>query len=145
MNMEYRLTKDIRDVDKLVSKEIIGGNYHHFGLNKTQIQIIFYLLEHDGVEVCQKDLEDETHLKKASITGTLDSLEEKGIIIRTQSKIDKRKNVVELSELAIVERQKLRERIDNIEQIIQEGISEEEIRIFRDVLHKIGDNIKRGK
>lgn len=143
--MEHRLTREIRDVDKLLSKEILGGNYHHYGLNKTQIQIIFYLLEHSDVEVCQKDLEDETHLKKASITGTLDSLEEKGIIIRTQSEIDKRKNVVALSELAVIERQKLRERITSIEENIQKGISEEEIETFHNVLEKIKENIKKGK
>ena len=57
-------------------------------LNHTQIQILVYLIKHKNEEVCQKDLQNETHLKKASITGALDSLEDKAVTIRDRDTME---------------------------------------------------------
>ena len=77
--MERSVVKEIRDVDKLIGKYISDGHDPRKIMNLTQFQIIHYLLKHADEDVCQRDLEIETNLKKASITGAIDSLAEKGI------------------------------------------------------------------
>ena len=53
------------------------------GLNMTQLQIMHYLFKHPGEEVCQRDLEDFLHLKKADIlkNGRVKTLSSSGYVI----------------------------------------------------------------
>ena len=111
-------------------------------MNHTQLQILMYLTKHRDEEVCQKDLEIETHLKKASITGTLDSMEDKGIIKRIQSTEDRRKNLIVLSEKAIIEKERFEEKFKQIEEKIKYNITDEELENFYSVLDKMERNLK---
>ena len=111
-------------------------------INSTQFQIIMYLIKHENEEVCQKDLENETHLKKASITGTLDSLEEKDIIIRKASDSDKRRNVITLSERIRKNIVLVKERLYALENTLQKSIKKEDIEVFIKTLDRMIENVK---
>lgn len=140
--MERYITKEIKDVDMLIGKIIAKTHDVNDYLNHTQIQILLYLVKHADEETCQKDLEAETHLKKASITGTLDSLEDKGMIIRKQSDDDKRKNVIILSEKALKIKDDLQEIFKSVNKRIKQNISDEELDQFYRVIDKIKNNLK---
>lgn len=140
--MERRVTKEIKNLDKLIGETLIDNKEYAININHTQIQIIFYLIKHKDEDVCQKDLEIETHLKKASITGTLDSMEDKGFIIRKQSEEDKRKNNIILSDKILKEQEKLKNRINEIETRINKNISEDELNQFFTIIDKIKANLK---
>ena len=140
--MERRVTKEIKNLDKLIGETLIDNKEYAININHTQIQIIFYLIKHKDEDVCQKDLEIETHLKKASITGTLDSMEDKGFIIRKQSEEDKRKNIIILSDKILKEQEKLENRINEIETRINKNISEDELNQFFAIIDKIKANLK---
>lgn len=140
--MERYIAKEIKEADVLISKKLMKYNNPTKYLNNTQIQILMYLIKHSSEEVCQKDLEIETHLKKASITGTLDSLQDKRMIIRKQSDNDKRKNIIVLSEEASKIRTELSERYRKIEEYMRENITEQELNTFYSVLEKIKKNIE---
>lgn len=140
--MIYELVREIRslhcDIDKKITKNFDPRNY----VNPTQFQILLYLLNNMDEEICQKDIEAETHLKKASITGTLDSLEQKGAIERIQDKNDKRKNLIVLSENALKYKDKLMERIKAVEKQATKDINEEELQQFYETVRKIKNNLK---
>lgn len=140
--MEKYLVKEIRDVAYLIGKKLTKNYDPSDHLNNTQIQILLYLVHHSNEEVCQKDLEVETHLKKASITGTLDALEDKGMIVRKQSEEDKRKNIIVLSEKAIKLKGELTEEYMQTDRIIQKNISEEELNQLFTLLEKVRNNLK---
>ena len=140
--MKRSITKRIKDMDILIGKNIINGKKPSEYLNHTQLQILMYLTKHRDEEVCQKDLEIETHLKKASITGTLDSMEDKGIIKRIQSTEDRRKNLIVLSEKAIIEKERFEEKFKQIEERIKHNITDEELENFYSVLDKMERNLK---
>lgn len=142
--MEYLITKDLRDLDKLIGKTVKRNESRRGNLNRTQMQILFYLIKHPEEETCQKDLELETHLKKASITGALDSMEDKGVIVRKPSEDDRRKNIIVLSKQAIEEKNKVEERIMEVEKTIRENISEAEIEQFHNIICKIEKNLQKG-
>lgn len=139
--MERHLTKEIKDLDNLIGKKLRSGYEPREVLNRTQLQIIFYLNKHINEDVCQKDLEIETHLKKASITGALDSLEDKDIIERKQSKQDKRKNVIILSTKALKEKDRIENRFKELETLVKKNISEKEMDEFYLILDKMKSNL----
>lgn len=140
--MDICLAKEIKDLDALINKKITKRYNPSDFLNNTQIQILLYLIKHKNEEICQKDLEIETHLKKASITGTLDSLEDKQMIVRKQSEDDKRKNIILLSEHASKIKNELSDRYKEIEKCMRNNISENELEQFYSTLEKMKQNIK---
>lgn len=139
--MDQKVINEIKKLNQLICKNITVWE-HKSHLNPTQMQIVMYLIKHIDEEACQKDLEIETNLKKASITGTLDSMEEKGVIIRKQSESDKRKNIITLSERVIKEKNKVEERASQIEKRLQENITDKEMQDFLVVVKKMTANME---
>lgn len=140
--MEYQLVKEIRDINCIINKEITKYSNPYKYINPTQIQIMLYLLRHMDEEICQKDIEAETHLKKASVTGTLDSLEEKGAIKRIQDETDKRKNLIVLTKRALEYKDKLINKTLEVEENALKGISEKELKQFFSTIEKIKGNLE---
>lgn len=136
------VVKELSDLNKCISKYISNGNDISKTFNLTQIHIIGYLLQHEGEEVCQKDLEIETNLKKASITGCIDSLVDKNIVYRKQSETDKRKNYIYLTDMALKHKKDFEDRGNLLNNKIIENISEKDLKIFYNVLDSIRNNIK---
>ena len=140
--MKKAITKELRQLNNRINKIVTNKWPKDLAkFNMTQLQIIFYLIKHENEEVCQKDLESETHLKKASITGTLDSLEEKGIIYRSQSNEDKRRNCILLTKEAQNKKQVMRELFEYLNTVLAKDISEKELNDFYNVMEKMNKNI----
>jgi len=136
------VVKELNDLNKCINKYISNGNDLLKIFNLTQIHIIGYLLQHEGEEVCQKDLEIETNLKKASITGCIDSLVDKNIVYRKQSETDRRKNYIYLTETALKHKKDFEDRGNLLNNKIIENISKKDLKIFYNVLDSIRNNIK---
>ncbi len=61
------------------------------------IQVLCMLRVHNEENLNQKDLSDSLYITKGAITKAIRKLESNGIIIREQSKYDKRHNILRLS------------------------------------------------
>lgn len=140
--MEKSIIKDIKELDISIGKTLIEKAKKDLGINQTQMVILMYLVKHKNENVCQKDLEIETHLKKASITGTLDSLEDKGIIVRKQDDEDKRKNIILLSEKTLEIKDDVSKKYREIETNLRKNITDEELEVFFRVIDKMNKNMK---
>ena len=144
--MHRHLTKELKELEKEIRSVIKEGHTpftHH--INFTQIQIIHYLVENKDDEICQKDFEAFLGLNKASISGSLDALEDKGLIKRTQSAEDGRKKIITLSDSFIEKQNQIQESLRQLDQQLIEGISEDDIRIFYSILDKIHENLQKVK
>ena len=139
--MERNIVKEISHLQHGIQKYVSNGFDPRKLFNMTQFHIIIYLMKHDGEDVCQKDLEIETGLKKASITGALDSLVQKGYVYRVSSSEDKRKNYVRLTDTILAYRKDFNDREDLLNRKITENITPEELEIFYKVIDKVKDNI----
>ena len=139
--MERSVIKEIRDIDKMIGKYISDGHDPRRIFNLTQFQIIHYLLKHTEENVCQRDLEIETNLKKASITGAIDSLVEKGMVKRVQSSEDRRVNYIRLTKKMLEYKQNFENRIAELNENIIMDIDPKELESFYHVLDKIKENI----
>lgn len=142
--MNVEIIEKIRELNNLLCKSIRIWEKKST-INSTQFQIIMYLIKHEDEEICQKDLENETHLKKASITGTLDSLEDKDIIVRRASDSDKRRNVITLSERVKSNVALVKDKVYELENTLQKSIKKEDVEIFNRTLDVMINNIKNSK
>lgn len=139
--MDRSVIKQISRLDHCIHSHALGRDKMKKVLNFTQFQILFYLLNHQDEDVCQKDLENETHLKKASITACLDALEDKDLVYREVCESDRRKNFIRLSEKTMKFARMMVEREKEYNAQIIAGIPEEELEVFFKVTDRFLKNI----
>lgn len=126
----------IRDPDcELVEKEIIP--------TPTQMQIMEYILFQSQGEVYQRDLENVLNLRRATVSGVLQTMEKNGLIERITATGDARTKKIILNPKAQKLFQEREIEMANIERIIIQGIPEEELEVFSNVLDKMKNNIKK--
>lgn len=141
--MDRHITKELKDLDHEIGK--IVKNSIHFGkmpLNHTQVHIIGYLLKNADKKICQKQIEEEIHLKKASITGSLDSLQDKGLIQRVTCKDDKRKKYIKLTDIVMKEKKEIENKFREIDKKLVKNLSKEEINSFFLIVDKMKKNLE---
>ncbi|MDO4940864.1 MAG: MarR family transcriptional regulator [Erysipelotrichaceae bacterium] len=141
--MNRTVTKEFRDINCEIGKRIkehINNDYPP--LNPTQLHILSYLINNEDQDICQKQIEEEMHIKKASVTGSLDSLEEKGLIRRVYSEDDKRKKYIKITQLAKNQRNEIGAMLDNLEKRLINGIGKKELERFLETLNKMKKNLE---
>lgn len=142
-NMRRSIVRELGYLNREFNDYVSNGNDLLSYFNLTQLKIINYILLHENENVCQKDLELETNLKKASITGCLDSLAERDLIKRVQADDDKRKNYIRLTDKAITYKNEFYQREVDLNNWIEENINKEDLDTFFKVIKKIRKNIDK--
>lgn len=108
----------------------------------TQMQIIEYIIEHPKNDVYQKDLEEVLNLTRATISGVLQTMEKNHLIERIVNTNDIRSKKIILNvktkEMFLRNQQKILE----IEKVLVNNISNEELEFFYKILDKMQNNIK---
>ena len=106
MNEKLRKTNDgFYDYNRLGDLLFIFHKNHKTYLNNALaqydlnlIQVLCMLRVYNEENLNQKDLSDSLYITKGAITKAIKKLESNGIIIREQSKEDKRHNILRLSQ-----------------------------------------------
>ena len=109
----------------------------------TQMQIIGYILDHIDEDIYQKDLENVLNLRRATVSGVLQTMEKNKLIERITYSEDSRKKKIILNEEAkkiFLENQKI---MNKMEKIITQDIPKEELDIFSNVIEKMKKNIEK--
>ncbi len=88
------------------------------------------------------DLSKVMGCTRQNVKEILTSLEKKGFVTLYQSKTDKRKRIVTLTEKAMITASKYRDGENEFLRRLYEGVTEEEIRYTYSVLTKLEDNLK---
>ena len=92
--LEKMITREfIKDID--CTRKKIG-----FVPTPTQMQIIGYIIDHNGQKVYQKDLENVLSLRRATVSGVLKTMEKNKLIKRTVDTNDTRVKEIILEERA---------------------------------------------
>ena len=140
--MSDDVARKIFNLNTLLRNYVEKSSLKDVSLNLTQIRIMQYLRNHEDEDIIQKDLEAETNLNKASITGTLDSLQDKGLIVRVQADNDRRKNIIKLTQKAKDIFNDMDDTIESLNKKILYNVSEEELTTISNVGDKIMTNLK---
>ena len=115
------------------------------GITRLQLFILValerQLLSHSGEPLSQKDFVNLYRVSAASVTDAVRKLESAGFLTRTVSKTDNRLNEVRITEEGLRLLGKTRAQFKEVERVVADGITEEELQIFRSVLNKMETNL----
>ena len=103
--------------------------------------IIGYLAEHKDEDVFQKDIETTFSIRRSTVSNMLGLMEKKGLIRRQSVRSDARLKKLTLTDKALDMYHELVMQLKVQEDIIKEGITEDELNVFYGVLEKIRNNI----
>ena len=104
-----------------------------------QWRIIRCLWHKDGQT--QQDLANVFNADKTGITRILDSLEKRDLVVRVPDRVDRRQNLIYLTNKGKALQEELMQIFTKTSLGIQEGIEPEQLDIFKQILNKIYHNI----
>ena len=108
-------------------------------LTPEQFLLIDLLWNHGSMS--QQRLADMMQKDKNSVTKLVDAIERKGFVIRKQNSSDRRSNTIVLTEKAELLKNEAKQKGILILDNMLEGITEEELRSFLGILHKLNSNM----
>lgn len=147
---ENRVFHQIKTLERIVFRKFILGNEiqeENLGSipkpTLTQMDILMYILEHKDEEIYQKNLEEVLNLRRATVSGVLQTMEKNGLIERITDTQDSRTKKIILNEKtkAIFEQNKTK--FNNIEEKLTQGIPKEKLSIFLEVIEMMKNNVER--
>ena len=111
------------------------------GITSSQCAVLDFLFTSSIEEISQRDVEKHLSLKNPTVTGIMQRLDEKGFIFCVQSKTDKRKKVIFLTEKAYDIQRKMNTHRKKMDAILTRGMTAKEVQSFRKQLDKVMKNI----
>ena len=143
---DKNIFNSIKELEKGIVRKIMSETSHDEMYSKpsiAQMQIIKYILKHDGKTIYQRDLEEVFNLRRATISSILKTMEKNNVIIRVCDPNDARGKIVILSDDAKKFFKEKETLFKKLETILKKDISKEELEIFYKVILKMRDNINR--
>ena len=143
---DKNIFNSIKELEKGIVRKIMSETSHDEMFSKpsiAQMQIIKYILKHDGKTIYQRNLEEVFNLRRATISGILKTMEKNNVIIRVCDPNDARGKIVILSDVAKKFFKEKETLFKKLETVLKKDISKEELEIFYKVILKMRDNINR--
>jgi DNA-binding MarR family transcriptional regulator len=95
----------------------------------------------DNGPMSPSELGDRLIVTRATVTGLLDSLERRGFVRRSAHPIDRRSLIIEITPLGLETVQKVRDIVHRSETTWMGVLSDAELVIYIDLLHRIQDSL----
>lgn len=111
-------------------------------LTMMQSWIIRFLYKNEEKEIFQRDIEARFSIARSTATGVLQLMEKKGFIRRIPVERDARLKKLELTDKGIQREESTIQNINEMESMLREGISEEDLEVFFRVIRKMRSNIE---
>lgn len=110
-----------------------------------QGQVIRFLdyREESGQAVLIKDIEQELNITKSVASNLVKRMVQNGLVELEVIPNDKRAKYVHLTEKSRSQMKQIKSFFDRIDRSLLEGVSEEELAIFEEVLDKLQANVKK--
>lgn len=131
-----------REIIKSDTKEHKNGN-HSENISHAASCIIAFLYDNKDKDIFQKDIEQEFQVRRSTVSKVLTLMEEKGHILRTPVKEDKRLKKITLTE----ETEKIAEKLmlsrHQLDKKMVSGLTPSELEILVTILEKIKINLSQ--
>ena len=122
-------------------KQFIASKLRQMEVPLTPEQFILIDLLWNQGSMSQQQLADQMQKDKNSVTKLVDALERKGFVVRKQNRQDRRSNTLVLTEKAEGLKHGAKQKGISILDEMLIGISEDELRSFLVILHKLNRNM----
>ena len=139
--IEKRIGFEVRQLSNAIKchGEQHGKRYECQNISMLQQWIIGYLADQKE-DIYQKDLEKEFHIGKSTLTEILHVMEKNDLVRRCPSKRDARCKKLVLTKRAQEIHEEVQQDIVQYERQLREGISDEELEQFFDIMNRILHN-----
>ncbi len=101
-----------------------------------------YFYENRDKDIFQRDFELRFSIRRSTATNMLKLMEKNGIIHRVPVDYDARLKKIVLTEKAVAIHKKATQNIEMLESSLKEGISQQELSVFFNVVDKIKNNME---
>ena len=108
---------------------------------EMQGQLLDFLSHHPDREICQKDVEEAFCIRRSTASRLLKKLEAAGFITRRSVFRDARLKQVLLTPKAQKLHRQIEQRLDKMEELLTEGISDQELEQFMATVEKLKKNL----
>jgi DNA-binding MarR family transcriptional regulator len=132
--MGYWLRKVVRNMNNLHDQKL-----QQYDLTSSQVSVLCQLWNKDGLT--QKEIQENLNLRPASVSGLVDTLSNKGFIVRKHDVEDARLKRLYLTEEGTRVKDLSIEVIKEVENTITKGFSEDEKVIFICWMKKLYNNL----
>lgn len=143
--MKDRILYQIKSLNKSVVRTLLSNIECSINFDRiptpTQMQILEYIIKNNK-EVYQKDLETILNLRRATISGVLQTMEKNNLIERISHEEDARTKKIILTEKARIMFEKSEEKILELEKVITKDITKKDLETFLKVINKMKENLK---
>lgn len=139
---ENRVLFEINLLDKLIAREMFVNCFEDdiMPLYASQLKIMDYIIKHNGEEIYQKDLEQVLNLRRATVSGVLQTMEKHYLISRVASK-DARMKIIVLSDKAKKRFVEAEDRLLELEKNLLLDITQDELDMLVCLIKKMQDNL----
>ena len=110
------------------------------GVTAGQWKVLVMLVEQNGLT--QKEIANRLGLDGATLIPIIDKMEKDKLVVRKVDPADRRNNRIYRTEIADVQWDKMIECASNIKKISLKGIPDKNIKIMKDVLENIWQNLR---
>ena len=123
----------------ILQEQRLNKKFNRFDLTGAQVFTIINLFKarEKGERLTQKDLERILDISNPTLTGILNRLENKGLIIRMPCKHDARRKYIEVTDRAIDLDKEIRRAFDEAEKELLCSLNDEEVMRLYEYLEKI--------
>ena len=141
-DMNQNLGNKVRIVHNYIDK-YFHTSWEKAGIEPTRMQCatLHYLRRHQDEDVFQKDLEAAFSISGATVTNILKVMEKDGLITRVPMEKDARLKKIVMTEKGMKYVKAAHSNVVRLEEGMEKGFSEEEIRRFREYLDRLTQNI----
>lgn len=140
----------VKSLEKTIIRNLAADEFEKKNISDTekiptptQMQIVGYILDNEEKQVYQRDLEEKLNLRRATISDVLQRMEKKGLIIRKIDLNDTRSKRILLTDRAKKFFEFAQKRMRQLEKIAIKNITDEELRIFSNVINKMIQNMNQ--
>ena len=143
MKQEERIAmRSIKRLSNGISREMCAA----FGsgmFSGAQGRTLHFLLAHTKIDIFQKDIEEEFGLRPPTATALLKELEQRGLIRKEPVPYDARKKKIVVTEEALQYKDCVLKGLEELNQKLTAGISDEEMQVFFSVTDKMLKNLAK--
>ena len=134
--------RSIKRLSNGISREMCAA----FGsgmFSGAQGRTLHFLLAHTKIDIFQKDIEEEFGLRPPTATALLKELEQRGLIRKEPVPYDARKKKIVVTEEALQYKDCVLKGLEELNQKLTAGISDEEMEVFFSVTDKMLKNLAK--
>ena len=133
----------IRTLSNLISRKINQMvSEEEETLTAHQSWVLNYLTLNQDQDIMQRDIEKNFSIRRSTASHMLQLMEKNGYIRRISSPDDARMKKLIITEKGIEAQKRMKDRLCRFEEIFQSGLSSEDLQYLKQLLYKLGCNIR---